>query len=128
MIMLMAPPVPPTTKPRLLIVEDDTSSRDALSRIFEMLGYEITAAPNLADARRQLQHYPKYLILDLMLPDGNGMDILRQIRDQKLPIQVAVVTGADKPMIAQAQSLHPDALFTKPLDVTALIHWLKSAA
>jgi DNA-binding response OmpR family regulator len=113
------------TKTRTLIVEDDLTSRDAMLRILKMLGIEAEAAPTLREGLEALDRNPGALILDLMLPDGNGMEILRRIRQQKLPIRVAVLTGADRPMVEQANLLRPDALFTKPVDLTRLLTWLR---
>lgn len=110
-----------------LIVEDDPSSRDALLRILSMLGFTVQGVSTLADGLRALDRLPTSLILDLMLPDGNGMEILRRIRAQRLPIRVAVLTGADRPMIEQATLLQPDALFTKPIDLSRLLTWLRAA-
>ena len=115
------------TRLRTLIVEDDPTSRDALMRILKMLGFETEAVPTVAAGMEALANKPAALILDLMLPDGNGMQILRRIRDQKLPIRVAVLTGADRPMIDQASALRPDAMFTKPVDLSKLLTWLRAA-
>ena len=62
-----------------------------------------------------------------MLPDGSGMEILRRIRAEQLPIRVAILTGADKPMVDQARQLEPDALFSKPIDLSRLLTWLNAA-
>ena len=116
----------PVTRTRTLIVEDDPTSRDALLRILKMLGFETEAATTVAAGMQALANEPASLILDLMLPDGNGMEILRRIRSEKLPIRVAVLTGADRPMIDQANALQPDALFTKPVDLSKLLTWLRT--
>jgi DNA-binding response OmpR family regulator len=117
-----APPVQLHT----LIVEDDPTSREAMLRILSMLGFAVQGVSTLAEGLRALDHQPASLILDLMLPDGNGMEILRRIRAQRLPIRVAVLTGADRPMIEEATLLSPDALFTKPIDLSRLLTWLRA--
>ena len=115
------------TKIRALLVEDDLGSRTAMARILEMLGYDVTGVTTVAEGIKAVEHLPDCLILDLMLPDGNGMEILRHIRQQALPIRVAVLTGADRPMIEDARRLAPDALFTKPVDLTKLLSWMQAA-
>jgi two-component system OmpR family response regulator len=112
---------------RTLIVEDDATSRDAMLRILRMLGFKVEAAATMGEGMEALSREPATMILDLMLPDGNGMEILRRVRTEGLPIRVAVLTGADRPMIEAANRLGPDALFTKPVDLTKLLTWLRAA-
>ena len=128
MILFLTTDSSGNTRLRTLVVEDDATSRDALLRILGMLGYEAAGATTVAEGlQAALTTRPACLILDLMLPDGNGMEILRRIRAENLPIRVAVLTGADRPMVEQAAQLRPDALFTKPVDLTQLLTWLKAA-
>ena len=77
---------------RAFIVEDDPASREALRRLLHALGYEAEAVGTLAEAGRYLDS-AGYLFLDLHLPDGNGNQLLRQIRERGLAIRVAVTTG-----------------------------------
>ena len=81
-------------KTRTLIVEDDLGSRTAMARILEMMGCQVSGVATVAEGIKAIEHLPDCLILDLMLPDGNGMEILRHIRQQALPIRVAILTGA----------------------------------
>jgi len=116
-----------TEKQRTLIVEDDTISRESMVKIFKMLGIEALGAASVSEGFSALEQLPQTLVLDLMLPDGNGIQILRHIREKQLPIRVAILSGADKPMIAEAQQWNPDVMFTKPVDLPKLLSWLKAA-
>jgi DNA-binding response OmpR family regulator len=114
------------SKPRVLVVEDDLDSYQALSKILKHVGYETLSASTLADARELMAGDPRFLVLDLMLPDGNGKDLLREVRERRLPVKVAVLTGAsDSALLEEVRKLGPDALFTKPLDVPRLLAWLR---
>src|SRR5689334_23008268 len=127
MVLLAAGGVVGTGKLRTLIIEDDTTSRESMVKIFKMLGIEAVGAASVSEGFSALEQLPQTLVLDLMLPDGNGIQILRHIREKQLPIRVAVLTGADRPMIADAEQWNPDVLFTKPVDLPKLLTWLKAA-
>jgi two-component system nitrogen regulation response regulator GlnG len=106
-------------------VEDDDTSRRILAQLLRRLGYEIETAATLKEGLEKLGAWnPACVILDLMLPDGSGTAILARIRDQRLPVRVAVASGAYGSMIANAQSLFPDAYFPKPIDLGRLRDWL----
>jgi DNA-binding response OmpR family regulator len=113
-------------KPRVLVVEDDLDSYQALSKILKHVGYETLSAETLAEARSLIGQAPRFLVLDLLLPDGNGKDLLREVREGDFPIKVAVLTAAaDKQLLDDVRALKPDALFAKPLDVPRLLAWLR---
>jgi DNA-binding NarL/FixJ family response regulator len=64
-------------------------------------------------------------VLDLNLPDGNGIEVLRYARSAGLPARIAVHTGvADPALLQQVRALKPDALFVKPFDPDDLLAWL----
>ena len=116
-------------KSRILIVEDEPSFREALVRLLTRLGHEVRPAGTAREAFTQLAEWqPTSMILDLVLPDENGISILRKIRQENLPVRVAVVSGLstteDNPQFAQ---LKPDIYFTKPVDVITLAGWLGAA-
>ena len=119
---------PPGTRCRTLIVEDDPSSSYALRRLIEHFGHEADVAETLADGLAKLAWRPCCLLLDLMLPDGAGTELLRRVRDERLPVRVAVVTGAADPtLLDDARRLQPEAMFIKPVDMTQLLPFLQPA-
>lgn len=114
---------------KVLVVEDDPSSRRALTLLLRLQGFQASVASTLADAIRQLDDHPNSVLLDLMLPDGNGAAVLRFIRTHHLPIRVAVTSGASNwESMLQEESLQPDAVFGKPLDFEQVVHWLNEQA
>ena len=108
---------------RVLVVEDDPSSRRALTLLLRLKGFEATFASTVSEAMQQLEWNPGCILLDLMLPDGNGATILEYVRSRQLPIRVAVTTGASN-WRAMLNHLEPDALFTKPIDFNQVVQWL----
>ena len=112
-----------------LIVEDDALSRHALQALLRRSGYDIDSAATVSEAVAKLNQGPKCLILDLNLPDGDGMILLKQIRAGNLPIKVAVTTGATDPaQLDKMSEFSPDAVFRKPLNLAEVMHWLEAAA
>lgn len=113
------------SKCRVLVVEDDRASRSALTALLRLIGFEPLAAATVEEGIQLLEMKPLCVILDLMLPDGNGASVLRYVREHRLPIRVAITTGAMdwKAMIAQSPE-PPDAMFPKPLDFDLLTNWL----
>ncbi|SRR5258706_918769 len=113
-----------------VIVDDDASCRALLDKFLRVRGHITGCAASLAEARPLLSSGEcKRVILDLSLPDGDGTELLRQIRDANLPIKVAVTTGFnDRLLMAEVSKLQPDAFFIKPVDLMELMTWVKSVA
>ena len=78
----------------------------------------------MEQARRHLAGHPKIVILDLILPDGNGIEILRKIRRDQSQAVVLVVSGANDDKLREAIQLKPDAFFGKPIDIEDFRDWL----
>lgn len=110
----------------VLILEDDTLTRDALVRVLRRLGYHTVAVETVAAAMEKLDG-PSNAILDLNLPDGNGTTVLKRIRTLGLPVKVAISSGtAETRLLEEAQQNAPDIMLAKPIDVHALVEWLEA--
>lgn len=111
-------------KRRALVVDDHDGTRDVMRRLLEMHGYEAHEAGTLAEAHAKLECC-ELVLLDLRLPDGNGIDLLRRIRASKSAAKVAVTTCATEPQVLEElEAAGPDAIFTKPLLFSDLLSWL----
>lgn len=114
-----------TEAPRALIVEDHGTTREVLRRLLRVCGYEANAVASVAEAENRLDT-ADCLFLDLELAEGNGIDLLRRIRTENLPIRVAITTGSSEaPLLAEVSKLRPDAVFIKPVDFSKLVSWLR---
>ena len=112
--------------PRLLLVEDDLATSRALRVLLARKGWDVQVAETLAEAFRHLENLPEWLILDLMLPDGDGTSLLKKVRDEKLNVRVAVTTGSiDATRLRKVSELRPDLFLTKPIDIDALFEGLR---
>lgn len=116
----------PAPSPQLvLLVEDHPPTRKAMGMLLRHMDCRVIEAGTVAEAMASLSANPARLVLDLMLPDGNGVVLLRHVRVNNLPIRVAVATGATDPsMLAEVEALRPDVLYRKPVDVSAMATWL----
>src|ERR1700742_4340230 len=83
-----------STHSRILIIEDDRKMSSALVSGLEAAGYEVVAASS-AEEGFFLVHTlrPDLLLLDLTLPQRNGLDILRQLRNEGADLRVLILTS-----------------------------------
>src|SRR5690606_25246407 len=96
-------PVATATRPtpRLLIVDDEQSVRDFLRLLFEDSGYAIQEADSVRGARRLLDRLRFDVALcDLKMPDGSGLDLLREIRAQDSSTSVILMTAHGSHQVA----------------------------
>jgi DNA-binding response OmpR family regulator len=79
---------------RILVVEDSEELADLLAKGMQAAGYGVDLLTNVADASSALEtNRYAALILDLGLPDGDGLSILRELRHRKDPIPVLILTA-----------------------------------
>ncbi len=78
----------------LLIVDDEASLRDFLSIVFEEDGWVVRSAASLKEARAELDKgEPDTILCDLMMPDGSGIDLLREIKEAHPAVPVIMITA-----------------------------------
>ena len=87
----------------VLIVEDNDLVSGALRVLFEQTGRRVSIAATVADAISVASaDQPDLMLIDLTLPDGNGMAILEALRrENRLPRVAVALTGHDDPAIAE---------------------------
>ena len=126
------PSAPPPAPRRILVVEDDRASRAAMMRLLRGRGFDVRGAASLAGGLQSLlapDWRPDALVLDLMLPDGSGAELLVHAhRLAPRPPRVAVVTAtADPALLDTVRHLGPDLLLRKPIDFGELVEFLERA-
>ncbi|TAN21634.1 MAG: sigma-54-dependent Fis family transcriptional regulator [Acidobacteria bacterium] len=110
------------TKPRILIVDDERLLRWALERKCVEWGYEPQPAESCAQARQLCQTgVPDLVLLDIRLPDGNGVDLLRELRTGAQPPAVILITADPKlDDVKTALRLGAFDYLSKPIDFDEL--------
>lgn len=111
---------------KILIVEDDTDIRNILQLYLEGASYEILKAENGAEAISQLVKQPDLIILDLMLPDVDGLSICKSIRKKYYyPIIMITAKSSDQDKIL-GLSYGADDYITKPFNPLEVVARVKA--
>lgn len=115
--------------PRLLVVEDDRALRLTLVRTLEAEGYRTTEAYTLRGAQERISARGiDLVILDLGLPDGDGVEAIKTMRAANDLTPVIVLTArSDEASKVRALDLGADDYVTKPFGVAELIARIRSA-
>jgi CheY-like chemotaxis protein len=122
------PEVQTMSRPRLLVVDDDSYTRSALRTLLGGRGWEVNLAATVAEGLAQLDPAPLCVILDLNLPDGHGESILRTIRSTCPGTRVAVCSAmADPRRLASVRDLAPEIMMWKPIEMAPLYRLCEGA-
>src|SRR5262245_26285328 len=91
------------SKPRAIIVEDQTTFRELLAELLETNdGYTVSTGATLSEARELLRTERfDLIVLDLVLPDAHGLDLLSELRALPRPPRVVVLTAHSRPNIVK---------------------------
>jgi two-component system response regulator AtoC len=107
--------------PCVVLLEDEPDAQEALGRLLVAEGFSVEVAATLQDATRLVRTgRPSVVITDLRLPDGNGIEIVRSLRDAP-EVEVVVITGHPSIETAvEALRLGAYDYLTKPVDIPHL--------
>ncbi len=118
-----APARPPRPQGRVLLVEDDTGLRAMLVDAFSLTGIVCAQAGSLQDARKALEAEAfDVVIIDQGLPDGDGIDLVRELAPQELAPQVIVIAGLSNiPTAVEAMRLGAIDYLAKPFEIQEML-------
>lgn len=105
-------------RPRVLIVEDDVPTATASRRLFTLWGWDVEWVDLVTDGVAALDRHFDLIMLDLVLPDGDGVEVFRAVRLLAHPARVAIATGSRT--VDLDPGLRPDVLFKKPVVLVEL--------
>lgn len=117
-------------QPRVLIIEDERQLTDVLKYNLEREGYEVTISHEGYEGLRKAQmHLPDLIILDLMLPGVDGLQICRELRSgertRKVPIVILTAKSEETDQIV-GFSMGADDYVTKPFSPKVLLQRIKA--
>lgn len=105
----------------LLIVDDEESNREILSRRFERQGFQVTLAEDGPQALELIRTVtPDLVLLDIRMPGMSGMEVLRAIRQQYSPTHLPVImvtAEGHSASIVEALQMGANDYITKPVDM-----------
>jgi len=111
----------PSAPAQILIVEDHEDTARVLSRILKNSGYGVTVCANLTDAQKAAAGQQFDLVVsDLGLPDGSGLDLMRQLRDSHGIRGIALSGFGTAEDLEQSKAAGFAIHLTKPVDVSRL--------
>jgi CheY-like chemotaxis protein len=114
----------PVAKKRILAVDDDASICEFYQTSLKMLGYDVAVAANARAAKAAIAaHRPDLILMDIMMPDQDGISLTRELRsDQKTSdIPIVMVSGlADAGTLQDALLFGAVGYLVKPVDADTL--------
>ena len=118
-----ARPATGTTRPRVLVVDDEASIRDLLAKTLALAEYDVDVAPDGRSALERMRLYPyDLLIADLKMPGMDGLTVIREAKRYKADLPVIIITGFSTESSAiEAVNLGVAGYLTKPFRVPQVL-------
>jgi excisionase family DNA binding protein len=118
-----AAPAPSTDRPRVLVVDDEASIRDLLSKTLALAEYDVDVAPDGMAALERMRLFSyDLLVTDLKMPGIDGLTVIREAKRYKSNLPVIIVTGYSTEASAiEAVNLGVSGYLTKPFRVPRVL-------
>jgi two-component system, NtrC family, response regulator AtoC len=116
---------------RILIADDDAAMREVLSRVLEVEGYDLDEAANGQEVLEKVaasnKNQPNIVLLDIGMPDTDGIQILQTILEQGIDIPVIIITGhGSGSLVVKAMQIGAADYIRKPFsDLDDIVHAVK---
>jgi excisionase family DNA binding protein len=116
-------PATGAARPRVLVVDDEASIRDLLSKTLALAEYDVDVAPDGRSALERMRMYPyDLLIADLKMPGMDGLTVIREAKRYKADLPVIIITGYSTESFAiEAVNLGVAGYLTKPFRVPQVL-------
>ena len=117
-----------TSSQRILVVDDELSISDLIATSLRFVGFEVRTAATGSQALSIAEEFkPHAIVLDVMLPDQDGMEVCRQIRNEGIDVGVLFLTAKDgmEDKVA-GLTIGGDDYMTKPFSLEELVARLRA--
>ncbi len=111
----------------ILLVEDDLMLRGGLKELFEREGYEVTTAASVCEAKARLSGSIDMIVLDVTLPDGDGVGLCREWRSEEMLKPILFLTAKDEEFdIVRGLDAGGNDYVTKPFRMQELLSRIRA--
>ncbi len=108
--------------PHILIIDDDITTRRFLQSVLEGEQHTVFTADNgISGTRIYRQEIIDLVILDLLMPERDGIDILRDLRANNPQTKIIVISGAARELLDVIKEIGADSTISKPIKAKELI-------
>jgi two-component system OmpR family response regulator len=115
----------------IVVVEDEPGVRDVLCQVLKDEGYEVLSFDNPGPVihLKDTEEHPELFLLDIMLPDMNGIALAARLRDDGFDETPKVAISASREMLHAAEESHLfDAAMSKPFELNDLVSTVQRLA
>ena len=109
---------------RVLVIEDDPEFRSRLEGDFQRRGLNLSVAGTFVDAKEAMRNASAYaaIVIDIVLPDGNGMDLVDLLRHSPDCPPIIIISEYLPDYLSQMMSFHPEVnlIVAKPIEAPYL--------
>src|SRR5208283_4941009 len=118
-----------SAKGSILVIDDESEIRESLAQLLELEGYKADTASTGEEGLRRIENgIFDLVLLDINLPDRNGLDLLQQVKRESPEVGVIMITAyASTQMAFQASKQGADSYVTKPWDNGKLLLEIRNA-
>ena len=115
---------------KVLVIDDEPAVRYAVTRVLESNGFEVTTAPDGIQGMVQFRScHPDLVITDLIMPEQEGMQTIKQIRQADAAVKILAISGGGRlvnvDFLQVARRLGADEILPKPFDATELLSTIR---
>ena len=112
---------------KILLVEDDTALRGALEELLCREGYDVIKSSNVSSARSAMNSEVDLVMLDVGLPDGDGVSLCRQWRDEGVQTPILFLTAKDEELdVVRGMDAGGNDYVTKPFRMQELLSRIRA--
>lgn len=121
----------PQERIKILIIDDDSDHLECLGIAFRRQGYEALTAQTAKSGMALVhRHEPQLVIMDIHLPDGDGLQLCQRLADEEstCEIPVIILSGSDRPdIVRSARAAGCQYFLRKPFDPNALLRLVEDS-